>query len=218
MHYDYTSHLLPARATEFTLPPAELVRGVPLRGTVVDDAGRLVSGALVRALWGDREAILQTVAARTGPRGNFLLEGLDPKADLRLTVDAQGWATAAPQPARAGDGTEAPKSSPRTATPAARRPASGPGASGRRREAIFNIGFLRKIVMDQRQRNGKRPGPAKLTVEGETTTLVPRAQPSGPLEVTIDFDSGPLARKLHAATAVNVKHDDDERQRPIGRR
>jgi hypothetical protein len=34
---------------------------------------------------------------------------------------------------------------------------------------------------------------------------VPIAQPPGPLEVTIDFDSGPLAGKLHASTTVNIQ-------------
>jgi hypothetical protein len=37
---------------------------------------------------------------------------------------------------------------------------------------------------------------------------VPTAQPPGPLEVSIDFDSGPLAGKLHAATTVYIQGDD----------
>jgi hypothetical protein len=96
-----TRHLLPAGATEFKLPPTELARGQLLRGTVVDEAGKLVPGALVRASWGGKDVVTQSVAARTGPSGTFLLEGLDPLADLRLTAEANGLATTAPQTARA---------------------------------------------------------------------------------------------------------------------
>ena len=39
-----TLHLLPAGATEFKLPPVELVRGVALRGTVVDEFGKAAPG------------------------------------------------------------------------------------------------------------------------------------------------------------------------------
>jgi len=33
---------------------------------------------------------------------------------------------------------------------------------------------------------------------------VPKAQPSGPLVINVDFDSGPLAGMLHASTALDV--------------
>ncbi len=97
-----TLQLLPAGATEFTLPPTELARGVGLRGTVVDEMGELVAGALVRASWGGKGTILQSVAVRSDPGGAFLLEGLDPLADLRLSADAEGRGTASPLSARAG--------------------------------------------------------------------------------------------------------------------
>jgi hypothetical protein len=64
--------LLPAGATKFTLPPTELVRGVALRGTVVDDAGKGVAGALVRASWASKNVAHQSVATRTSARGTFL--------------------------------------------------------------------------------------------------------------------------------------------------
>ena len=41
-----TFHLLPPGATEFKLPPAELVRGSALRGLVVDETGSYVPGGL----------------------------------------------------------------------------------------------------------------------------------------------------------------------------
>ncbi len=48
-----------------------------------------------------RTSITQSVAARTGPSGTFLLDGLDPVADLRLTAETAGLSTTAPQTARA---------------------------------------------------------------------------------------------------------------------
>jgi hypothetical protein len=97
-----TGHLLPAGATEYTLPPTELVRGVALRGKVVDEAGKPVGGVLVRASWGTKDVIAQSVAARTDAAGAFLLEGLDPLADLRLTAQARDASTATHLTARAG--------------------------------------------------------------------------------------------------------------------
>ncbi len=97
-----TLHLLPPGATDFKLPPIELVRGAALRGAVVDEFGKLVPGALVRATWGGKGTVLQSVAARTYSNGTFLLEGLDPLADLHLTAQAEGRSTVSPQIARAG--------------------------------------------------------------------------------------------------------------------
>ena len=90
-------YLLSAGVTEFKLPPTELARGQSLCGIVVDQAGKPSAGALVRATWGGKDIITQFVAARTGPTGAFVLEGLDPLADLRLTAEADGFCTAAPQ-------------------------------------------------------------------------------------------------------------------------
>jgi Carboxypeptidase regulatory-like domain len=95
-------HLLPAGSTEFKLPPTELVRGEALRGSVVDETGTVVAGALVRASWGGKEQVLQSVAVRTDSSGNFLLEGLDPLADLRLTAESTGRFSGATLTARAG--------------------------------------------------------------------------------------------------------------------
>ncbi len=93
--------LLPAGATEFKLPPIELVRGASLRGTVVDETGKSVAGALVRASWGGKDNILQSVAVRTDSVGGFLLDGLDPVADLRLTALSDGEYSGPAQIARA---------------------------------------------------------------------------------------------------------------------
>jgi hypothetical protein len=95
-------NLLPAGATSFTLPPIELVRGVQLRGTVVDETGKPVAEALVRASWNAKDSVPQWVSSATDGKGSFLLEGLDPLADLSLTAEADGLATAAPQSARVG--------------------------------------------------------------------------------------------------------------------
>ncbi len=98
--------LLPAGATEFKLPPIELVRGAALGGSVVDEAGKYVAGALVRGSWGGGRTILQSVAVRTDSSGHFLLEGLDPLADLRLEAESAGRSSGPPSTARAGPGKE----------------------------------------------------------------------------------------------------------------
>ncbi len=95
-----TFHLLPAGATEFKLPPTELVRGAALRGLVVDEAGKYVSGALVRASWGGEKTVLQSVAVRTDSSGRFLLDGLDPLVDLRVTAESVGRSSGAAITAR----------------------------------------------------------------------------------------------------------------------
>ncbi|MFI5457341.1 MAG: carboxypeptidase regulatory-like domain-containing protein [Isosphaerales bacterium] len=97
-----TLHLLPAGATEFKLPPTELVRGVVLRGSVKNETGKIVAGALVRASWGGENTVHQSVAARTDTGGSFRLEGLDPLADLKLTAESDGLSSGATQTARAG--------------------------------------------------------------------------------------------------------------------
>ena len=96
-----TFHLLPAGATEFKLPPTELVRGAALRGLVVDEAGKYVPGALVRASWGGDGRVLQSVAVRTDSNGRFLLDGLDPLVDLRLTAESVGRSSGTALSARA---------------------------------------------------------------------------------------------------------------------
>ncbi len=99
-----TFHLLPAGATEFKLPPTELVRGEALGGSVVDESGKYVSGALVRASWGGDENVLQSVAVRTDSSGRYLLEGLDPLVDLRLTAETDGRSSGAAVTARVTGG------------------------------------------------------------------------------------------------------------------
>ena len=59
-------------------------------------------GARAGLLGRRQKTVLQSVAARTDSSGTFLLEGLDPLADLRLTAESKGLATAEPQSARAG--------------------------------------------------------------------------------------------------------------------
>ena len=95
-----TVHLLPAGATEFKLPPRELVRGGALGGSVIDESGKYVSGALVRASWGGDGQVLQSVAVRTDSSGRYLLEGLDPLVDLRLTAESDGRSSGAAVTAR----------------------------------------------------------------------------------------------------------------------
>jgi hypothetical protein len=99
-----SGHLLPPEATEYTLPPIELDRGAAVRGAVVDEAGRPVAGALVRASWEPAGGLLQSLTTQTDGRGEFRLEGVDPLTDLRLTASFRGASTGAPARARADAG------------------------------------------------------------------------------------------------------------------
>ena len=78
-------------ATEFKLPPTELVRGeVAARlGRRRDghDAFPVHSSGRPGA---EKRHVLQSVAVRTDSSGSFLLDGLDPLADLRLTAESDG--------------------------------------------------------------------------------------------------------------------------------
>jgi RNA polymerase sigma factor (sigma-70 family) len=78
-----------AGMAEYEFPPIELSPATTLRGTVVDDEGRPVPGAWVRAQtmteshqFGHIQ--IKDLSAGTNERGEFVLEGIDPKVELRL--------------------------------------------------------------------------------------------------------------------------------------
>jgi len=74
---------LPPRGTdELVLAAVELPRGVDLPGTVVDEAGRKVGGATVKATWQHGTGEIQLVMSDTDALGRFVLHGVDPMAEL----------------------------------------------------------------------------------------------------------------------------------------
>jgi uncharacterized GH25 family protein len=82
---------VPAGVAEHELPPVELVRGITVRGNVVDDTGKPVAGAAVlllagarqqqgNAFWWEQDAR----AVTADERGDFVIEGLDPRLAVQL--------------------------------------------------------------------------------------------------------------------------------------
>ena len=68
------------------LPPAELPRGVDVKGLVVNEQGEPVAGARIGAGWERTKAMIDFVAWRTDKGGRFVFVGVDPIAELRLTA------------------------------------------------------------------------------------------------------------------------------------
>src|SRR5439155_6635148 len=91
---------VPAGGAEFQVAPVELMRAATLRGRVVDDGGRAVAGATVQVSWMGpshqfgSESHLNEKALTTDARGEWVLEGVEPKADVRLKARRQDAATA----------------------------------------------------------------------------------------------------------------------------
>jgi beta-lactamase regulating signal transducer with metallopeptidase domain/protocatechuate 3,4-dioxygenase beta subunit len=97
------------------LPAIELERGETLRGIVVDEDGHPVAGARVLGAWDQIGPGVKapngatmfmgsrfTAKADSGPRGEFLLEGIHPGANVLLQAEAGDARSGAPQPAAAG--------------------------------------------------------------------------------------------------------------------
>jgi RNA polymerase sigma factor (sigma-70 family) len=82
---------VPAGVAEHDVPPIELTRLAALRGTAVDEAGKPVAGATVYAQWLGPNLqfnidanTLHEETLRTNERGEFQLDRLDPKTDIRV--------------------------------------------------------------------------------------------------------------------------------------
>jgi protocatechuate 3,4-dioxygenase beta subunit len=92
---------LTAGSGETMLPEIHLVRGVPLRGRVLDEGGHPVTGARVRAVWMAFESPIYApkwVDATTGEDGRFLLEGIAPKATAWVEARGTDAGYAGPEP------------------------------------------------------------------------------------------------------------------------
>ncbi len=75
-----------AGSNELVLPPAELPRGVDVKGSVVNEQGKPVAGAGVTASWEVTKAVIHSILARTDQGGRFTFCGVDPIAELKLTA------------------------------------------------------------------------------------------------------------------------------------
>jgi protocatechuate 3,4-dioxygenase beta subunit len=75
-----------AGSNELVLPPAELPRGIDVKGSVVNEQGKPVTGAEIMASWEVTKAVIHSILARTDQGGHFTLCGVDPIAELKLTT------------------------------------------------------------------------------------------------------------------------------------
>jgi protocatechuate 3,4-dioxygenase beta subunit len=82
----------PTGTAELALPPMELPRGVDVPGTVLDEEGKPVAGARIRALW-NLDDIPQAALALSDEKGRFTLIGIDPLAELHVNAWSRGAAT-----------------------------------------------------------------------------------------------------------------------------
>ncbi len=93
---------IPEGVHEFTLKKQLLVRGAAVRGRVVDESGRPLPGAEVTAKWSLPAGGTWVVSARADRDGNFALDGIDPKTEVRLTAAFRGTHTPRAEPATTG--------------------------------------------------------------------------------------------------------------------
>jgi hypothetical protein len=88
-------------ATREALPAAP-----PLRGQVVDEAGRAVARASIQASWrlvGARGASDGSINTKTDDKGGFVLEGLGPASTVAITGRLRGRQSKGPLEVRAGE-------------------------------------------------------------------------------------------------------------------
>ncbi|MBI3469051.1 MAG: carboxypeptidase regulatory-like domain-containing protein, partial [Planctomycetes bacterium] len=89
--------------TDYAVPRIELVRGASLRGRVLDADGNPVAGASVSGAWTMDEGQPKSIFAMSGSSGDFLLEGVEPRAELRLSASFKDASTEADTAARASE-------------------------------------------------------------------------------------------------------------------
>jgi protocatechuate 3,4-dioxygenase beta subunit len=81
---DARQDLPPRGVDEQTLAPFELSRGVDVSGTVVDEHGQPVAGAAVEGI--GTASIAWAQLTRSDRASRFVLHGINPRAELRLTA------------------------------------------------------------------------------------------------------------------------------------
>jgi protocatechuate 3,4-dioxygenase beta subunit len=90
-HYYFPQYVLdgqpvPEGAALVELKPLLLARGVTVRGRVADRGGNSVTGAEIEAHWELAEGGENSLHARSDRDGNFTLDGVDPKVQLKLSA------------------------------------------------------------------------------------------------------------------------------------
>ena len=84
---DLGHYRMPAPGSnELVVPLIELPRGVDVNGSVINERGEPVVGAQIEATWELSSRSVQSTLASTEHRGQFVLHGIDPIAELRLSA------------------------------------------------------------------------------------------------------------------------------------
>ena len=91
------SQPLPEGVKELTMKPLGLGRAVEVRGRVVDEEGKAVSGADVSGHYGDVVTNAGRIHAVADREGRFRIESLPPDTTLQLSASHRGATTAAPE-------------------------------------------------------------------------------------------------------------------------
>jgi protocatechuate 3,4-dioxygenase beta subunit len=96
---------VPAGVERFELPTIEMTRGESIRGVVVDAQGKPVTNAAVEVRYkGDDEgdATLARAKTRSNRAGAFLIQGITPGAEVKLSAKKVGESTAQAVTTKAG--------------------------------------------------------------------------------------------------------------------
>ena len=97
---------IPVAIHQFELPPITLLRGVELRGSVVDDRSRPVAGAMVEASWmiiDGRFRLPNSAVTRSRADGSFVLGPVAPDVEVKLTASLGPMSIVEPVVAKASE-------------------------------------------------------------------------------------------------------------------
>src|SRR5205085_641955 len=89
--------VVPTGQEVYQLPPTKLKQGLPLQGSVVDESGRPIAGARIKAVWqmsNGQYSTLGSDAEVSGDDGQFIFQRVPGDVDLGLTAQTDERATA----------------------------------------------------------------------------------------------------------------------------
>src|SRR5262249_38658178 len=103
------------QADDQALPPIEVEHGLSIRGVVVDETGKPVSGATIEGRWtapaqpsgaqrvgGMSYVMMPSITAKSDSKGEFVLLGIDPGTTVDMEASAGDARTENPIQAAAG--------------------------------------------------------------------------------------------------------------------
>jgi hypothetical protein len=110
------SQVVATGAADVTLKPLQLAKSGAVKGKVIDASGRPAAGAEVSGYWLRPSRGYDSVAAVADREGAFVIEGVHPQIEVRLSARRGIATTAEPQPAWSDKGPVTLQISPENAT------------------------------------------------------------------------------------------------------